>query len=263
MPISEEKIILLLTYKKKMGATFNTIITLQRCLCAYCLYKELGDFSKSTKIHKFISGLNRDMNGASCPYAVTGFTKEMLLEIEKRVNKNNIFELRDLCTFTLCFEGMLRASELLSLKNEDLLLEGNRIKVHLKKSKTDQLGVGRNIYIYEHNSPISAFRCLQMYLKHRINYSKELDFLFISKTGKRLSDRNYRDRIKKWVEILGLDPAEYSTHSFRVGSVECATKSKVPPAAIKQQGGWKSNCFLRYARITEEEASELVQDAFK
>ena len=89
------------------------------------------------------------------------------------------------------------------------------------------------------------------------------DFLFISRKGKKLSYREFRERVKIWTQKIVQDPNEFSTHSFRVGAVEAATKSKIPFPAIKQQGGWKSNCFIRYARITEEEASELIQDAFK
>ena len=59
-----------------------------------------------------------------------------------------------------------------------------------------------------------------------------------------------------------MDPAEFSTQCFRVGAVETATLHHIPPPAIKQQG-WKSNCFMRYARISEQEASDLMKDAFK
>ena len=263
-PVSEEKIILFLAYKFKMGVSYNIIITLKRCLCAYCLNEGKGNFSNSEKILNYLKGLKREMLGSRCPYAVEGFTREMLCSINEKCNKSNFQDLRDICAFTLCFEGILRASELLNLKIQDLEISEEKVKIFICRSKTDQFGEGRFIYIFKHEeAPISAYLLLQNYLKYRQENQINGEFLFTKKNGERLNDRSYRQRIKFWVNVIGEDPFGFSTHSFRVGAVETLTKKKIPAAAIKQQGGWRSNCFLRYARISEEEASELVQEAFQ
>ena len=262
-PITEDKIILFLSYKQKMGAKFNTILTLQRNLFAYCRDHNLGEFSSSLKIKNYIKGLHREMLGSHCPFAVSGFTKEMLLSISQKIDHSSFYDLRDFCAFTLCFEGMFRANEMLSLKVQDIEIEESKIKVFIRKTKTDRFGVGRFLYIFSNNSFTSAYKALVEYIEYRNKNKIEGEFLFVSRNRIKLSDRNFRDRIKAWVKIIGHDENAYSTHSFRVGAVETATIAKVPIAAIKQQGGWKSNCFLRYARITEEEASSLINEAFK
>ena len=203
------------------------------------------------------------MSGGFCPNAVKGFTKEMLIEIQKRCNNKHLIDIRDLCAFAVCFEGALRSSELLSIKMNDLSMNEEYIEITIRRSKTDQFGVGRNIYLYKLESQVSAYKLLDEYLHFLSAQNLKSEYLFISSNGKKFTDRNFRDRIKHWIQVIGMDPAEFSTHSLCVGAVETATLHHIPPPAIKQQSGWKSNCFMRYARISEQEASELMKEAFK
>lgn len=130
------------------------------------------------------------------------------------------------------------------------------------KSKTDQTGQGRNVVIFKTNSPVSAYTCVQTYLQYRLDNKIDSEKLFVSRQGRPLNDRNYRACIKKWMKLIGEDVEAFRTHSFRVGAVQAASKKYCSPAAIKVQGGWKSNCFLRYARISDEEAGEILRIAF-
>lgn len=261
-PITAEKIVIFLAYKRKMDVSYNTIVTLYRCLSAYCRDKNYGDFSDDDRITKYIQGLNRDMLGSKCPHQVDGINSEILRLIESKMDPTRFYDLRDLAAFTLNYEGFFRASEMLNLDLSDINIAEDKMIINISKSKTDQTGVGRTIYIHKSSSQVSAFTWVQRYLKYRSEHEIESNKLFVSRLGRPLIDRNYRQRLKNWIAKIGYDAEAYSTHSFRVGAVQSATKFYCSPAAIKTQGGWKSNCFLRYARISEEEAGEILRIAF-
>ena len=52
--------------------------------------------------------------------------------------------------------------------------------------------------------------------------------------------------IKAAVASVGLDPNDFSSHSFRRGRANWAFSANVPSELIKVQGDWASQAYLRY-----------------
>ena len=52
---------------------------------------------------------------------------------------------------------------------------------------------------------------------------------------------------------LHLDPSLYSPHSFRWGGATFAFDCHIPPEIIKLQGDWKSDAYLVYLELTQQQ----------
>ena len=68
-------------------------------------------------------------------------------------------------------------------------------------------------------------------------------------------------RIKKVVQLIGLDPSSYSNHSLRAGGATDLFVARVPYSIIKKMGRWKSDAALLYYR-DEEDVRLAVAEAF-
>ncbi|KAK3280563.1 hypothetical protein CYMTET_11608 [Cymbomonas tetramitiformis] len=63
--------------------------------------------------------------------------------------------------------------------------------------------------------------------------------------------------VKKLIRKIGLDPSQYSGHSFRRGGATMAFNLGVDHLLIKLQGDWVSNAYQRYEQLTEARRLEL------
>ena len=61
-----------------------------------------------------------------------------------------------------------------------------------------------------------------------------------------LTQQVYIDLLKSHLQVLGLPPEAYSSHSVRRGGTSLMAQAGVNPRLIKLHGGWRSNCYLRY-----------------
>lgn len=138
---------------------------------------------------------------------------------------DTIFGLRDASMISLGFAAALRRSELCKLLVEDVtVISPDRMIILIRQSKTDQQGKGQKIAVLEGNMvrPVSR---LNAWLK-RTTICKGYLFQTFNKggvlSGKPLSHSEVPRLVKKYVEIIGLDPADYSGHSLRAGFVTSA-----------------------------------------
>jgi site-specific recombinase XerD len=127
--------------------------------------------------------------------------------------------LRDRGLLLLGFAGALRRSELVALDVSDLEETTEGMLVRIRRSKTDQEGVGDFVSV-PHGSrlrPVAA-------LKEAAGITE--GFRSIKKGGlvtpERLSDRSVAEIVKKRMEAAGFDSAIFSGHSLRAGFVTSA-----------------------------------------
>ena len=87
---------------------------------------------------------------------------------------------------------------------------------------------------------------VKKYLKVRIGGSESL---FVDHNGVPYS----RQHIAKFLQIclgsLGKNPAEFNTHSFRIGRTTDLVEGGALESTIQQAGRWKSNAYKSYSRI--------------
>ena len=61
--------------------------------------------------------------------------------------------------------------------------------------------------------------------------------------------QQFNQKLKKLVGACGLNPDNFSTHSFRRGGATCAFRADVPETLIQLQGDWVSDCYKRYLEM--------------
>lgn len=163
--------------------------------------------------------------------------------------------IRDRALLLIGFAGAFRRSELAGLNIEDLEFNSQGVIVYLRRSKTDQEGVGRKVGIPHARGTVCPVAALRSWLEAaRIDFGRI--FRPISRhsqiVGETLSPHAVSLVVKERAKAAGLDPTKYSGHSLRAGLVTSAAKAGVSSWKIRQQTGHKSDAMLvRYIRDSQ------------
>ncbi len=178
------------------------------------------------------------------PRQKRALTPEQLWKIARVLPVDTPRGLRDRALIVLGFAGAFRRSELRFLDVEDITFVRQGLLVHLRFSKTDQIGVGRSVGIFrgvwEDTCPVRAVRA---WLDCRGRQPGPLFVAVIGHgtiTNNRLSCDAIALSIKRGVRAIGLNPHLYSGHSLRSGFVTAAAENGANELAIMQRTGHKS-----------------------
>jgi site-specific recombinase XerD len=134
--------------------------------------------------------------------------------------------LRDRALLLLGFAGAFRRSELVALEVEDLESCEAGLRVRIRRSKTDQEGVGTTIAIMA-GSVACPVQAVQAWLQAAGITSGPV-FRSVAKGNRigraRLSDRAVANVVKDGAGRVGLDAAQFSGHSLRSGFLTSAAR---------------------------------------
>ena len=131
-----------------------------------------------------------------------------LLESPKNVEKikrkkGNLQILRDLSLMEMLYATGLRASELVSLKEENIFLQDRIIRVIGKGKKERIVPFGE-----------AAFKALKKYLEERKKENIDCEYVFVNLRGGKLTSRSLQRIVEKYSKDLLLNK-EVSPHTFR------------------------------------------------
>ena len=135
------------------------------------------------------------------------------------------------------FSGGFRRSELVSIEHDDLDFVAEGVKIIVRRSKTDQTGLGMTKAIpYFDNKKY----CPVTSLKKWINFSK-ID------NGKifNISDKTVALTIKKYALLAGLDHNRYAGHSLRSGFATSTAETGADERSIMAMTGHKTTQMVR------------------
>ena len=140
-----------------------------------------------------------------------------------------LIAVRDAALVAVGFAGALRRSELCALLVDDAEFlgepgEASGLFLHIRRSKTDQLGRGQRVAVPEGRllRPVSRLR------RWLADSGVERGPLFQTMRrgghvqGRSLHPTDVARLVKRYTAAIGLDPAEYSGHSLRAGFVTSA-----------------------------------------
>jgi site-specific recombinase XerD len=175
-----------------------------------------------------------------------GINKD-LLDKMIAATTNDLRGIRDRALLSLAYDTLCRRSEIVSLEVIDVINKDGQIKIRLKKSKTDQDGLGRIIEI-SNESKMYLINWLQQSklasgglfrgIKNNNKMTVTLNKSQINKIFKGLAEKIH---IKK--EIV----AKISGHSTRVGATQDLMKSGASITIMMQKGRWtKTDTLMRY-----------------
>jgi len=179
---------------------------------------------------------------------------EMLKDI--LTNKGAV---KELALFSFGIDSMLRSSDILNLRVEDVVDHKGKVKtnINLKQKKTKQSHV---VIISE-----STAKSLDNMIRKEGKF--ESDWLFTAERfgnqkKKPMSHVKYTLLVKKWCGLIHLDPKDYSTHSIRrtrAAMVYKATGNNI--RLVQQLLGHKSiTSTTAYLNLDQQQALDVYRE---
>lgn len=236
-------------------ADLLSIATLDRRLAALSKVHRSRGFTNPTSVEVVkaaLRGLKR-IKGTAQRQAHPLIKEDLFLVLRAMGSRPK--DVRDRALLLIGFAGGFRRSELVGLDCNDFGAVRHGLEVTLRRSKTDQTGVGRKIGIPFGRGPwcpVAAFEAWQA----ASGISNGALFRPMDRHGragaKRLSGEAVCLIVRERVEAAGLDPNGYSGHSLRAGLATSAAQAGVSTLKIRQQTGHASDAMLsRYIRDGE------------
>jgi integrase len=231
------------------------IATLKRRLAAISVTHEVKSHPTPTTgklVKATLRGLQR-AHGApqkqSSPLLV-----EDLLSILGMLN-DSVKDMRDKALLLIGFAGGFRRSELVSLDIKDISYVRQGLLITINRSKTDQLGIGRQIGIPFARGRHCPVQSLKKWLSVLDDDSGSI-FRPVTRHERISPARLSKDAVSRIVkaraQAIGLEPESYSGHSLRAGLATSAAMRGVSTLAIKSQTGHRSDAMVaRYVRHGE------------
>ena len=248
---SEPKIVsLYLTHLSTKNIKMSTLK--RRLVSIGVIHKLKGHYldTKHPSIIENVMGIKRrkgSIQKGKKPLLINNL-KQIINVIDKDQN-NEIKKLRDRTIILIGFSGGFRRNEIVSLDYDDLDFVTEGLKINLRRSKTDQFGVGLVKGLpYFNNTQYCPVLSLKKWIEVSHINSGPL-FKRFSKgsklTNNRLTDQTVALIIKKYLKLAGIESKNYSGHSLRSGFATSAAESGVEERNIMAMTGHKSPEMVR------------------
>lgn len=263
LPVSTETLSL---YAQFLSRSFKAIQTIRNYISGVKTMHYLLGYSVEN-INNFILSLSLKGIAKLHPHLVKQaqpITPEILKRMYNILNMKSKTDIVFWCLFLFAFFLFARKSNLVpdSIKDrnsnkillrKDVELKKEILIVTMRWSKTNQFGqrVLKNPLLEIPGSilcPVVAYKKMLDEVK-----AEESDPLFTLPDGTCITYNQFQNKLKYLIETIGLDPDEFSTHSFRRGGTTFGFKSKVPISLIKAHGDWKSECYQKYLSFSIED----------
>lgn len=246
LPAEVETVVL---YLKELAGHAKTS-TLGRRLSAISQAHQTAGLASPTRepvIRQLISGIRR-----SHGIAVTA-KRPVLVEDLKAMLEGlpaGVLGFRDRALLLLGFTGAFRRSELVALDCVDIERQHDGLIVNVRRSTTDTEGSKRRLAIPHGNKeegtcPVAA---VEVWLAAAGIESGPV-FRVVNRHGhvlpNRLSGEAVALVVKRRVEALGYDPAQFAGHSLRAGLATSAAMAGKSEGSIMQQTGHRSSAAVR------------------
>jgi len=257
--------VMLADYLAQHGVTLSVATLVRRIASISKAHsaKGLPNPARSELVKSTLRGIKR-VNGRSQRRAKP-LTKEDLFSAWAAMG-DTLKDSRDRALLLIGFAGGFRRSELVAINCTDIESVRQGVVIHVRRSKTDQEGVGRKIGIPHGRTRWCPVTALNDWLE-RAGIKDGPVFRPVDRHGNlldgRLSGEAVSLVIKERVAAIGLEPNEFSGHSLRAGLATSAAAAGVSSWKIRQQTGHASDAMLaRYIRdgelFIDNAAAELL-----
>ena len=265
-PITVQTLGVFLAYRKRCGCRYGTLKNTCSAIAFYCKKNNMNDVTKDQKIKDYMKSQLHLLQGGFSPCAANTLTFDELIKIISNVKENDHESLRDIAMMSLQFRLMIRISEVINLDFEDIEVAGDIYKIRIKKSKTDQSGVGRDLYLkFKQNigNPILLLNKYSLNVERTGPLFKAFNIYHQPLNNRRITDSTIRRRYKKLFTAAGLDKSMFSTHSIRKVGARYAALNGATASTIQYTRGWRSSCFLKYTAVDAEDAFQDLDKIFQ
>ena len=149
-PITEDKIVACLMFKKEQGRTFQTLNLFIATFSWYFRQSDAENVMPSVGFKMFKNGLRLEMMGRACPGQKSPFQFGLFEKLSRMMNFARRGERLFFQRMCLSFNSFMRISEILALRVENLQIdrERNLLACKFEKTKADQFDVGVTSYVH-------------------------------------------------------------------------------------------------------------------
>ena len=221
-------------------SSFSKFSTLKRRLASIKVIHKLKGHYIDTK-HPVISD---NLMGIKRKLGVKQLSKKPILISDLKLivqaiidDKNEYKKIQNKALILIGFAGGFRRSELVSIEREDIDFVNEGVKINIRKSKTDQTGIGMTKAIPYFDNKIF---CPVISLNEWINYANISNGKIFN-----ISDKSVALIIKKYALIAGLDNTKYAGHSLRSGFATSTAETGADERSIMAMTGHKTTQMVR------------------
>jgi integrase len=250
LPMSVDTASGLVAYIADSGVGLADLKAARDCIVFVHRYKELPDPTDHPRFKRVWAGIVRVL-GSENPNRKWALTRDevgRMITLARKAGRED-----QAVALAVGFEGALRSTELCNLRIEHVHVNGNRARIFVGSSKTDQTGRGEWVDLeLRANAPFDASAMLISWLK-RLGRSE--GYLFVNVRDGRLTQepidaRTVTRMIKSLVAKLGdLSPSRFASHSLRAGWITEELSLNRPLAEIAAHVRHSSTAMLlRYFR---------------
>jgi integrase len=244
-------------YLTSLAVAEKKVATIERALVAICQAHRLHGLPsprRAAEVFEVLQGIRRTLGVASSqkdPVLI-----DTLRALVEPLRKDDPGDVRDRALLCLGFASGCRRSELVGLDVEDLKLSDDGLEVIIRRSKTDQEGVGHKVGIPYGGRPRTCpVRAVRDWLDFSLLTEGPL-FRPVNRFGKvlpsRLTAQSVALIVKRWALEAGFDPMLFAGHSLRSGLATAAAKAGKSERSIMKQTGHRSvSVVRRYIRDAE------------
>lgn len=241
-------------------------VTLQRRAVAIGkahVAKRFADPTKDEHVRATLRGIRR-VHGRPQRQAAPLLREDLLIMVDAL--PDSLIGVRDRALLLVGFAGGFRRSELVGLDVTDVAFVPDGLLVTLRRSKTDQEGVGRTVGIPYGRTRACPVKALRAWMDKAQLVAGPI-FRSVDKGGqvgsRALTNQSVNFVLRKCAAHVGLSCERLSGHSLRAGLVTSAVRVGVSSWKIRQQTGHKSEAMLqRYIRdadiFTENAAGAIL-----
>ena len=249
LPADPIHIALYLSHLAKSAKSFSVINT---ALCAITWSHNLSGLESPSKhilVIETLRGLKRQLARSSKPKEP--FEKEHIIKFVSIMKEESLSDVRNTAIIVLAFLALLRFDELSNILIKHVSFQKSHIEIKIPKSKADQLRQGNAVVIARINAEHCPVKILSHYMGiANLNEKTEKEnYLFrrcITRKGKimlteKLLPMTYssiRDIVKTKATEIGLNNAQYGTHSMRSGGATVAANSEIGDRMLQRHGRW-------------------------
>lgn len=256
MPATEDTLLLFIAYLHRQGLSVSSVSMYLASVRALHVNNGYGNpLVDCLRVQKALRSL--EMNGPK-PKQKLPITLDVLERFLPHFNSSG-HSLCVLAAMTLAFFGCLRASELTvgshfdpskHVTNEDVVFSDYYVSVLVKTSKTDKRNSGFHVTVGCSNHRICCFCAMKAFRDWKVEQKCQLgpNEPFFAMYGAMLTKDVFQKETRLKIALIGMNPKDYSGHSFRSGSATTAAMAGLTDWEIKLLGRWTSDAYQRYIR---------------
>lgn len=283
LPAPPEVLCLYLTH---MAATLKRkVSTIEQARAAISVahqFAKVTNPSLSIEVKETMKGIRRTV-GVAKKKKTPVLMEDMLamLAATPSTGVDALMGRRDRALLAIGFTGAFRRSELVAIDIEHLTFEDEGVVVFVPRSKTDQEGEGRYVGIPRAAPAVlsdattdnikEVLTCpvmaLEAWLEILPRFGVENGAVFRAVRGQRigatrLTGESAAEIVKKYANLIGLDPKNFGGHSLRSGFATQSIMDGKQEADIMRQTGHKSvqvfRGYVRRASVFQNNAAKGV-----